>query len=462
MFGDRINTSSVVRWYQLIFTAWLVTLPFGANLLPVSLGFFTIYPNLIFSFLGASAFFFAWKKLQRLDWIVISIAFIWLVYAIIQGVSAGMDSFALFDIRSLVLQLVFTLVLICNAHLLTDFRYLLIRGIRLYLGILIFFGVFEFLTGIHFAGNTTKMFLDLPVGNIFYTPLFIYDNPNDYLLYTLFFVILLRALDQEFRNALWLQAILIVVLFVFATYADSRFSKMVLVLVCCWIYFPLVYKDGINAFKKIGWAGFGFLALLLVCFSKPLFFGPKYGEGKSYRLNAVQQVDTVGGKLRIRSLKDVLSPSERNLVIDALDSANVENPNGATNLRANLMLEGMEHVKKFPLTGSGPGGFRRLINKGGSNHYVAEHVSPHNAVLEMISQYGWMGWIYLLFIAFLGVLFFLRFRSLPNSEIAAWLLLLFSLPIFWMMPSAYLYLDLQWYLLPILIIGFRYTKTIEA
>jgi len=458
MFGDRLKIDSMIRYYRLLFIAWLITLPFGAKLFPLSLGVLTIYPNLILTLCCATVIVFTWRQFSRTTYALLALLFGWLMVFFTFTIVSGLDAYNLFDIRSLGMQALTACVLIGMAHALTDFWDLMKRGIRLYLFLITTAGVVEFLTGIHFSGSTTAMFADLPVGNIFYTPLFIYDNPNDYLLYGLFFGALLSAIDTRFRSSMALQSIFIVVFFAFATYADSRFAKLILIIWTVKLLVPVCINYRLDLFKRFRWYGLGVVLLGVVAFLQPLFLGPKYGDGKGYRLNAIQQLDTIKGQVVVQPLKTQLNKAEQRQLILALDSANTNNPSAATNLRKNLIYIGVEMARKAPVLGVGPGGFRRELSKQKDRYFVGEHQTPHNAVIELVAQYGVFGWLYVVTVVFYALAFMRIAIKQRSTEAGTWVFFCALIPIFWMMPSAYLYLDLHWILLPILHLGYQ-TRT---
>lgn len=171
-----------------LFLAWLITLPFGSKIGSVSIGFMTIYPNFIFTILLVPTCFFSFRKWNNLSKISTIFMALWLVYATAYTFSHGKQSEALFDVRSLFMQMNFCIVLFSVFNLLNWEHFIrnLIIGFRIYFGCILLFGLVEFITGIHFQGTITNQFIDMPIGNVFYAPTFIYDNPNDYLAYTIF------------------------------------------------------------------------------------------------------------------------------------------------------------------------------------------------------------------------------------------------------------------------------------
>ena len=192
------------------------------------------------------------------------------------------------------------------------------------------------------------------------------------------------------------------------------------------------------------------LFILLVA-SNSLFYGPKYANSKQYRLNAIEVIDFKGSQFELTKVKDTLTKKEQFALMDYLDSLNTRSPEVAVNLRKNLILNGIDMIKEKPILGIGPGEYHNRLTQGKHKHFIHNHVSPHNFPIEIISQYAIVGWLYLLIV--LG-LFLMIVKSLKEHlRNNPWIIALFVLlPIFWMMPSAYLYLDIHWMFLPIVVL----------
>ena len=235
-----------MRLSTILFLSWLLTLPFGSNLLGVSLGPLTIYPNLILTLVLAPLGILNFKKWNNLEFSILGILFLWMLFAIFQGQKSGFLKEEIFDIRSLIMQFLVALVLIGTYHSLGKQQFLkfTIIGFRCFLFILLSAGILEFLTGIHFAGTKTQELLELPVGNNFYAPMFIYDNQNDYLAYLIFTFLTLNLFDEKLRNNTYLQLLFSVIIFVFASYADSNFAKIL-------SFEMIVLQLGILSFQQI-------------------------------------------------------------------------------------------------------------------------------------------------------------------------------------------------------------------
>ena len=449
------NNSPFIRLTTILFLFWLLTLPFGANLLPVSLGFLTIYPNFILTFCLLPIAFLSFKKWNKLEISVLGFLFCWLLFSIFQGQNSGFPKEAIFDIRSLLMQFIFAVALISVYHFIEkkQFIQLLIIGLRCFLLILLSAGIFEFLTGIHFAGTKTQELLELPVSNIFYAPLFIYDNPNDYLTYLIFAFGILVVFDEKLQNNRILQLLISILIFVFAVYADSNFAKLLSTGMIGFNSMLILFDTLKNhSFRTYFPYVIALILLAITVFTNTLFFGPKYKNSANYRLNGVQIVNQKNGKMEVISAKEKLSKSEQNQVIAYLDSANTKSPEGATNLRKNLILNGIEFIKSAPVFGLGPGGFALKIKRNVHRHFIHTHTSPHNFPIEIVSEFGIFGWCYFGILAFLFLKMVRLHSFISFNQKVAFIFIFASLPFLWMMPSAYLYLTIHWLFLPLLLI----------
>ncbi|MEN9997029.1 MAG: O-Antigen ligase, partial [Bacteroidota bacterium] len=263
---------------------------------------------------------------------------------------------------------------------------------------------------------------------------------------------LLNLFDKSFRSNSLLGILVLVVLFVFAQNADSKFARIAIGFLFILELVQLLAKYRKNGTLQNNWpyivtAG---LYILLVA-SNSLFYGPKYANSKQYRLNAIEVIDIKGSQFELTKVKDTLTQQEQLALMDYLDSLNTRSPEVAVNLRKNLILNGIEMMKESPILGIGPGEYHNRLVQGKHKHFIHNHVSPHNFPIEIISQYGIVGWMYLLIV--LG-LFLMIVKSLKEHlRNNPWIIALFVvLPIFWMMPSAYLYLDIHWMFLPIVVL----------
>ena len=450
----KIN-SQLLQLTTILFISWLLTLPFGSNLLGISLGPLTIYPNLILTLILAPLGILSFKKWSKLEISILGFLFIWLLFAIFQGQENGFLREEIFDIRSLIMQFFVAVVLVGTYHSLGKHQFLkfTIIGFRCFLFTLLVAGILEFLTGIHFAGTKTQELLDLPVGNNFYAPMFIYDNQNDYLAYLIFIFLVLNLFDEKLRNNNYLQLLFSLVIFVFANYTDSNFAKILSFAIIVLQLLILIYRQ-IQKKKVFDFLSYfvAFVLLAITVFTNSLFFGPKYENSANYRLNGVQIVNQEKGKMEVIEAKEKLSESEQSQVIAYLDSVNSKSPEGSVNLRKNLILNGIDFIKTAPVFGLGPGGFALKIKRNEHKHFIHTHTSSHNFPIEIISEFGVFAWIYFAIILIVLVAISKLHKFISSVHKIALLQLLIALPFLWMMPSAYLYLTIHWLFLPLLLI----------
>ena len=464
-FANKIFTytpsNRLVDKVRFLFFLWILTLPFGSNLFHFSLGFLTIYPNLILTFALFPFALLAIKNWKIFEFLTIVFLFIWTIFEIIIVGRNGVSSDALFDLRSLLMQFFFATTLIGVSKFIgkQGFLKILITGLRCFLFILLFSGIIEFMTGIHFAGYKTEELLNLPVGNIFYAPMFIYENPNDYLTYLIFIFLLLNLFDEKLRANYLVKLLIALVIYIFSVYADSNFSKLISegILLFCSFEISRTYLK-----KEFIKAGLPYLVvsafLIITVFSNQLFLGPKYKNGANYRLNGISIIEEKNNQLKVVTAKESLSKSKQGKVIQYLDSVNTQSPDGSSNLRKNLILNGIDFIKSAPILGIGPGGFAFKLKNNQQKYYVHTHTSPHNFPIEIISQYGIFGWFYFIFLILIFARLLKLRKKLNRNHKIAFALLFLSMPLLWMMPSAFLYLNIHWLFLPLLLIELNTIK----
>lgn len=448
-------SNRLVNNVRILLLTWLLTLPFGSNLFQFSLGFLTIYPNLILTLALFPFALVTLKKWRGFELLLVIFLFIWTITEIFIVGKLEVSKEAVFDIRSLLMQFLYATTLIGVFKFVgkEGFYKILITGLRCFLFILLLTGIIEFLTGIHFAGNKTAELLNLPVGNIFYAPMFIYDNPNDYLTYLIFIFLLSNLFDEKLRANYLIKLLIALVVYVFSVYADSSFAKLVsagMLLICLFEISRIYLK---KEFFKTSLPYFVSLTFLVITvFSNPLFLGPKYKNSANYRLNGVSIVKENNNQIKVVSAKESLTKSKQEKVIQYLDSMNTKSPDGSSNLRKNLILNGIDFIKSAPILGVGPGGFAFKLKHNQQKHYVHTHTSPHNFPIEIISQFGIFGWIYFGFLFIIPIKLIQIRKKLDRNHTIALAFVFLSIPLLWMMPSAFLYLNIHWLFLPLMLI----------
>lgn len=446
--------SSLNKFIQLEFLLilWFVTLPFGSKLASVSLSFFTLYPNLIVTGIICLFTFKSIKKWNKFAFLLTSFFLLWFSYSVIFALKYGLTEEAIFDVRALLMQFLFFLVFINAFYLIEKEKYfsILKMGVRIYLYTLILFGIFEFFTGNHFEGKSTEMFHDIPITSIFYAPLFLYDNANDYLLYLLFFLELNIILDSDLQKNVFKKLSFYLIALVFSIYAESVLSKSLVISLIILDIILFIWAKRKELAKEFIIYLSVCLCLILVLFQNQLFYGPLYKNGKDYRINGLKSISKENGSYKIVDVKKEYSKKEQTEIINFLDSLERNNPKSSSNERKNLILNGLDFIKEKPILGIGPGNYKIRHNQKQVKRFTHTINSAHNFPIEIISQFGIFAWIYFGLFAWLFYKF-LVLRIKHKVKTVNWVFVLFlSCPIFWIIPSAYLYLDVNWILLPLL------------
>ncbi len=444
---------------RFLFLAWLVTLPFGASILPLSLGSFTIYPNLLFSLLLLPTVLLTFSNMSRSLKYLLVFLLIWFLVAAIRSFQIGWNIDNKFDVRSLIMQFIYAAILIGTFYQVGKEKFLsyLILGLRTFLVLLLAVGFIELMTGNHLSGTTTAKYENLPVGNYFYAPLFRYDNPNDFLCHVLVIFLLLSTLDKKFASNLYRQAFVLLTILLFAFYADSKIGIYIAGLSLVYVLSRWLVLN-FNKVTKLQSTYFilTFSLFLVMLLQNDVYIGPKYRHSEKYRINDLQVIEKENGRYKLYNVKDSLSELEQKRLIYQIDSAIMKDPDASVSLRKNLLLNGLEFIKSNPVLGIGPGEFRQKHERKETLYTTHTLHSPHNFIIEIVSQYGILAWCYFGFLAY--ILFNYVKNIKTNFTQEPWLLLFFLfLPFIWMMTSSYLYFEIHWLFLPLMLIFNSYT-----
>lgn len=439
---------------SVVFIAWLISLPLGAKLLTLDIGPTTIYPNLILGLVLSVLSVFYLKNWTKVTWFIVAFLTLWCLQGTIQF-SGGLKNYtALFDLRSLFVQLIFALCIFTPFYALGYkwFKRNLVFGLRFFLVVLLVFGFFETMTGIHLQGPTTEQYEHLTASKILYAPMFVFDNVNDYLAYALSISLLLMIFDSGFRNEWLLSLGVFAVMFYFSDIAESRFAKCISFNLLIFCVLAQVRKNWKERNKQSAILVFGaILASVVLLIGNSLFLGPKYGDSKIYRLNELRSFTKSENGWKVRYLDQELSNADKQSLIDFMDSLEVHNPHNSGNLRANLILNGIDFIKESPLLGIGPGQYIQRHVDGNINRKVGTLTSAHCFPIEIISQFGISAWFYFLILG--GIIVGIVLQFIRNKNWNVWFLtLVLSLPLIWCMPSAFLYFDIHRLLLPLLVV----------
>jgi hypothetical protein len=425
------------RYFPLLFQLWLLFLPFGSSILAIKLGPVTLYPSLILLLLLFIRFIWEFKRWNKWLKVFVVFLFLWILFAFIgrYWITPFGESDWKFDVRSLTVLWIIVSVLIGAFQLFGKIRFerLLTRGLASFLVVLIVFGVFEFYTGIHILGHfTDKMLLETEVRPYFYAPVFTYDNPNDFMAYFNGIILILGVLAVRKKHVNWLLLGAAILGLLFSLTAQSFFMTIVSTVLIIWFSFEC-FAAYWEIFRKYNyWMIPTALLLGILVYSRAkLFYGPKYSKG-NYTVEGEYKHFPVPGKYFT-----------------------------STDIRKNLFWNGVELIKESPFTGIGAGQFRYRHSIGSTKYETGTVLNAHNFLIEIVSQYGLVAWI---FIGFLASGFLVTVRKVIGNWRRYYPVLLLYLlyPIFTVVPSGFLYLELNCLFVAVMMIMSFATEVVEV
>lgn len=208
MVSNELKKNKQIKRIELVFLLWFITLPFGSIIGGISIGFMTLYPSLV---IGVVLFILVipsikeWKRSIQLFFLLL---LVWLIYASSWFLWNSTYEDWKIDIKSLFLQFIYAGILFGSYYILgvKQFKVILIKGLTFFLSIIIIIGILEYSTGVHLLGAyTDKLLTHEVVTDVFYAPIFIYDNPNNYLVYfigltTLYFSLVVKKTQVSLEN----------------------------------------------------------------------------------------------------------------------------------------------------------------------------------------------------------------------------------------------------------------------
>ena len=458
----KFNLSGNYTPMRILFLIWLFTLPVGGFFLPISLTYFTLYPNLILGIFLTIGCRPSLPFKINFKILILLYCFILLVYAICLSLCLFPLQDAKFDIRSLGMQLITALLLLGYAEK-QSFNIALsdcIVGLKAGMYAILLFGCIEFLTGIHLYGHQTELLKTLSAGPLSYAPVFVFDNPNDYLMCMLFLFQVLLLIDLKFQHSQGQIVAIILILWMFSDAASCQFAKLNLGIIGLAFLIDR-YRVWIVSFRLWLFSMVCFtIIFIVICMTHAIFIGPKFQNAKHYRLNSILLLEKHGTVWKVDSARSVLNSKEQISVENYLDSINTRGGHTSKHLRQQLISKGLGYIREHYILGLGPGGFKNAILQN-PPITTGQHVSPHNFPIELISQFGILGSLYFVILLILWIKLFRVLKYSDWSKVYFFSLIL-SMPIIWSMSSAYLYQFTHWLLLPVCFVFYTCLKSHAA
>lgn len=467
----NIFKEKILKFYSdknlyLLFSIWLVTFFFGSTIGSLSLGFFTIYPNFLIGFLFIPIIIKCFNSFQKPVKTFIFFLSLFILYSVVWILLNEKNYYSIFELRSNLFYLN-TFLIIFSTYSSFESKLLFNKalkiGVWIWFSSILLFGFMEILFDFHFKAE-------------FYStgePMFIFGNPNDYILNCILIFSTLLFIDKQLTDNLLLLIVCLVLLLILSYFAKARVSELIILLLFGFVFFKnlrrlnfiLAYKYYILLF---------FTCILLLIGNSILIKEDGTGEFKvfSYFKNLIkteylnQSIDSTSlvretskilirdsalSKIRIRNISSiessVLIADNKKKSTNFLFNKNIsffdetlindiEDP--SLKVRIKLIFNGIYLIKTNPILGVGPGQFQQqnILKKVPND--IGTNCSPHNYFIELISNYGILGLAFFVYIFYL----FFRLIRLRNEY---WLIITFIIfLISSLIPSAFTYQPINW------------------
>ena len=407
------------KYLLLLFNVWLILLPFDANLLPFSFGVLTIYPHLILTFcLLIFTIFEKENNAHNNKFELYGIFFFsaWIIYAAIYFPFTHDKISAKYEIRSLIMQLVYV-VLIIRIKNIFGFHQLVEKTKKtfyLLFACLSGIGFAEFITGVHFAGKHTEKILQLPACNFTYTPVLFYDNPNNFITILACIVLLLMLIDRFLFKKPVVFISIISVFYFFSYTADSTIGKLAVALAIIYFLFTQVFqrKFFLKNRKNLLLVSLFAFSMIICYFSMPIFYGPFFKDGNYYLLKEIHPLRiTENDSLVFNEIDSITNKFGKEKVYQSYRAFQHSEHLSSKEIRTNLNKNSIYLLITSKFLGVGPGQYSFYFNQKKVPYDTGTVTNPHNAFAEIYSQYGM-----LIFAGFLFLFLFLFITALRNIK----------------------------------------------
>jgi hypothetical protein len=414
--------------------------------MPLDLGPVTIYPQLILTlFLLLGSFLLVTNSELSLSSKLFQLFyFIWFAYAFCFYPFVNGKYEALHEIRSLFLMGATITILLRTPEIIGRkiFKEIINQLSYLLFIFLVIIGFLEFFTGIHFEGFFTKKLVNLSPGPVTYAPVFLYDNPNNYLVYLFSFANIFLLTKQKI-NSYQTFSILLFLLF-FSIAADSKYGKIIALFLFAVIFLPLIwikFKSMDATIKRAVCILVG--ALVFFILTKPLFFGPIWKENPNYLLAPLTPLVIDENKVTLIDKDSLIKVKGKDVIYKSIVEYRNKHIIQSTDLRRNLILNGIYLTQISNYLGVGPGQFQWYHSHNLIPNNTNKITNPHESNIEIASQYGII--ILLLFASFMLHRLYVTLKSsLDIKQKVSFVAICISYLFISEMPSSWLVLNIAW------------------
>ena len=457
---NSIKLDQLVKYLLLLL---ILTFPFGSHLIAIKVaGLFTLNPFMVVSLILALLAFIYFRQIQKkLDWALVLLLAFWLSIGILQIFLVPGKEDALIDIRSLGMMFLVSLGVIWSKEVLGFqlWRRTILKGLQALFVMLLIFAIFELMTGIHFTGEYTEKIDGAPPSEETYSPIFLFDNPNNMVAHFLLLGGLLILFDLKSKKNVFFTFFVLAVCFLISLVSLSRIGEITALLVIS--LFVLIYlydwtkslRENKDSKFTLITVGFTLVFFLIVYVKNEKYYGPiwqneiadKQSEmlEKKFKKKNNQFDDCCYGDFGAIKY-DILNYVEK----DSLDSLF-----NSTQIRKGLILNGVDFFKESVIIGIGPGQYRYRHKTHDIEYYTKTNISPHFWLIELLSQFG-----LLIFVPYIVLLIWIVVRaiSMIKRELFTAASILICMIIFGLsslLPSSFLILEINWIFIA-LIVGF--------
>lgn len=446
MMQSASETSLKNKYLEFLFIALLTSFPFGSFFASFSLGFMTVYPFLVILVL---LFFMSLTTLKipgnRLEKGYLLFLCFFVAYSLAFLPFTQNGSYALVDVRSVILMLMTSWVIVYLKDELgyEKWRRIFLRAFYFILALVTIIAIAEMLSGWHLAGAfTEKISVRQIEDNMSFMPVFLWDNPNNFLTYYLLIVGGIILLDTQIHNSYWKPISLLFGSLFFAAVEESRMGVLVTGLII--IGYSIFYLQRNKLWRRffVYWPYWSILilGLVMVPLQHPIYRGIPPSREKV--------VETTVFKYPVPSAAreinpDLLVETYGNVQEDTLETITHPERNSNTE-RLSLAKNGFALFRESNFLGVGPGGFRYRHDTGDVPNYTHGNNGPHFWFIELLSQFGIL--IIIPYFTFFIIIFIIAIKLWRRPAMLPVILLL-SLVLFSavsVLPSAFLILDINW------------------
>jgi len=444
MIGKLKSAAANKEWVEILFTLLIVSFPFGSFLLSFSIGFMILYPYLVLvCILALLALWMPRNETSKLSRLYLLFLLLFFSYAFVGFFFIPAKSYALIDIRSIVLMLLTTWVFIAVRNFLgfKKWKTIILFSFKIIFVLIICFGLFEILSGWHVTGAFTEKISTRGLkDNMSYIPVFLWDNPNNFMVYVLLIGSVIILLESKSRKKNYETITILFIALMMAVVTEARIAQFTVIIISL-VYGIARFTELKNSFsrKQVYFILVVLVGLIYVVGTQTFFKEiPHASATKISATEPLYPVPAGGKRLRAKVLDIYASDTILSVNHVSKDKRNSKDE------RLALIRNGLDFTKESHYLGIGPGQYRFRHDQNQIRHHAFGNNGAHFWLIELLSQYG-----ILIFGIYAGILLWaivLVTRNYGKSnELAFGILVGFlAFGCAMLLPSAFLILDIHW------------------